>query len=155
MELKFKKGRLNPKLYSRSELESFPDSEFDQVTKGTLYSFKVLPDTESRIKGGEDPYIVLMDALEFWKPYMLYDTWVLRRHFEIGQSINGKDPRKIWKSLASIEDHYFPCSSDGWWVYINEDKPFKVSDPAAFLRDIRGAADERELNFIITVWKLK
>ena len=117
------------------------------------YTFRALSDTESRIKSGEDPEKVLMDALEAWRP------GIKRRYQKFGHTIEvgvgENDPKKKWEYMASGRSYLTTNGRPGrGWVYYDNCPPFPVDDVWKFIEDIDILPNnEKELEDLIELWK--
>lgn len=122
-----------------------------------LYSVKCLSDTESRIKGGEDPEKVIMDSLEFWRPKMIFRKKVLSRNIEIG--VGSIDPKTWWTLMSRGEEIPEEKNKGKYrWIYIGEDPvPIRIDTEfyVGFLEDLKRVRTEEDLEFLITTWTWK
>ena len=159
MKLEFKNGSgsIDPwsleKLLSLGRSPIVTDDFVTWVRVDGGRTFKVLPDTEKRILGGEDPEKVLMDALETLRPGMKRKIMRFGHTIEIGTG--EVDPKTRWEYMASGKSYLTTNGRPGrGWVYYDECPPFSVDDIWRFIEDIEIIPDnEKELDELITLWK--
>lgn len=117
-------------------------------------TFRVLPNTESRIDSGEDPEKVLMDALKVLRPGIKRVVQKFGVTIEIG--VGDMDPRTAWSYMVSGKS-YLTTGTYHHWIYYGDEDPFQINafDYPQFCNDIDGVKNKEELDIIIELWKSK
>lgn len=160
MKIEFKNGSgsIDPwtleKIISQGKNIIVTDDYVIWVRVEDKYSFRVLPNTKSRVDSGEDPKEVLMKSLEFWRPGMKKKIHKFGHTIEIG--IGEIDPKTKWGYMASGESYLIACLPGRVWVYYDDCPPFEIRDLQKFLEDLEVLPEnEKELEELITLWTWK